>query len=808
MKIGLISINMYSKKLNFACPLHTYAFQHFLMENGIESTVIDYKPVYYNNFNLRHPYEYYKEKCDNLINSNKHDANTKRKIDEFAKKRDAYKNLYREREIRYEKFQNFIDAHYIKTEECYDSDLLEVSDPGFDCYICVTDVIWKNEPGEGFDRGFFLAGKAMENKWKISYAASRGVHFSNSHESETEFLYYIDDIDYISVREESLKNYIEEKSSKTAAVVLDPVLLNNKMFYEKLARKPKEKRYILLYYVVERATDTIRMAVEYARANNIKIVELTDFPYSGRLDHYEGIDKIYRYDIGIEEWLGYIMYADCVFTNSFHGTCFSILFEKNFFVGKRNGDKITNLLDMLELSNRRVSTFEEISHLSGGEINYSEINKKLNQKREESRRFILNAIEECKTKKRKYHDYEWWKRAQNYKIIYHSGGKFPQVTAEKYEKEEGKTEILSSGNIQYYPNKTKVNNGYSRFDRCEFVRPGYDFQGWRIRFRIDKKWFWYLENETIKLKDSYSKKRDGEFCYFKEGDRIPFLPVNHISLMVAEAGWITSDYIIAYNCGKSKGVFTSNYDTEKGTLTELPSGSIEFRPSERIKNNGKSPFLKNKFIISDDYKFRGWKIRIRSKSEWFWYMENDSLLSKTVYDRSHKGTIKYFRDNEVIPKIKIQDFDMVVAEAVWEKIRYRLLYNSGKKSSNYVADYDIAKGGTLTQLPSGSVEYCPAELAYNTGKDHLLKNKFSYDGYQFVGWKIRIKAKKHWYWYMEDGSLELKDDNYKKGNVPIKIFSDEESIPIIFSDEIEVAVAEAVWRSVTGRWSKFKKYLK
>ena len=593
------------------------------MENGIESTVIDYKPVYYNNFNLRHPYEYYKEKCDNLINSNKHDANTKRKIDEFAKKRDAYKNLYREREIRYEKFQNFIDAHYIKTEECYDSDLLEVSDPGFDCYICVTDVIWKNEPGEGFDRGFFLAGKAMENKWKISYAASRGVHFSNSHESETEFLYYIDDIDYISVREESLKNYIEEKSSKTAAVVLDPVLLNNKMFYEKLARKPKEKRYILLYYVVERATDTIRMAVEYARANNIKIVELTDFPYSGRLDHYEGIDKIYRYDIGIEEWLGYIMYADCVFTNSFHGTCFSILFEKNFFVGKRNGDKITNLLDMLELSNRRVSTFEEISHLSGEEINYSEINKKLNQKREESRRFILNAIEECKTKKRKYHDYE-----------------------------------------------------------------------------------------------------------------------------------------------------------------------------------------KNKFIISDDYKFRGWKIRIRSKLEWFWYMENDSLLSKTVYDRSHKGTIKYFRDNEVIPKIKIQDFDMVVAEAVWEKIRYRLLYNSGKKSSNYVADYDIAKGGKLTQLPSGSVEYCPAEPAYNTGKDHLMKNKFSYDGYQFVGWKIRIKAKKHWYWYMEDGSLELKDDNYKKGNVPIKIFSDEESIPIIFSDEIEVAVAEAVWRSVTGRWSKFKKYLK
>ena len=40
MKIGIISINMYSKGLNFACPLHNYAFQQFLLKHGIESTVI------------------------------------------------------------------------------------------------------------------------------------------------------------------------------------------------------------------------------------------------------------------------------------------------------------------------------------------------------------------------------------------------------------------------------------------------------------------------------------------------------------------------------------------------------------------------------------------------------------------------------------------------------------------------------------------------------------------------------------------------------------------------------------------------
>ena len=48
MKIGIISINTHTKALNFACPLHTYAFQQFLSDHGIESTVIDYMPIYNN----------------------------------------------------------------------------------------------------------------------------------------------------------------------------------------------------------------------------------------------------------------------------------------------------------------------------------------------------------------------------------------------------------------------------------------------------------------------------------------------------------------------------------------------------------------------------------------------------------------------------------------------------------------------------------------------------------------------------------------------------------------------------------------
>lgn len=205
---------MHTKNLNFASPLHTYAFQQFLKQKGIDSTIIDYKPVYYNDFNMRHPYETYKIQYENLKSSGKKDAETKKKIRIAKKRRDAYQRLYAEREIRYDKFQRFIEKNYQKTDACYDSDQLEILDPGFDCYICVTDVIWKNEPGEGFDRGYFLASKAMENKWKISYAASRGVHYAQTANEIEKFFYYIEDIDWISVREDSLKGYIEENSGK------------------------------------------------------------------------------------------------------------------------------------------------------------------------------------------------------------------------------------------------------------------------------------------------------------------------------------------------------------------------------------------------------------------------------------------------------------------------------------------------------------------------------------------------------------------------------------------------------------------
>ena len=187
-----------------------------------------------------------------------------------------------------------------------------------------------------------------------------------------------------------------EKKNKKANVVLDPVLLHNEYFWNKYIKKPKEKEYLFLYYVVEKATDTIEEAIKFAKNNNLTIIEVTDRPLKyGRVPKNSKVKHKYLYDIGLEEWLGYIKYANYIFTNSFHGCCFSIIFKKNFFVGKRNGDKVTHLLEMFNLQNRYFNNNLEVLS-SNPSINNDNVYKILDEKKSISENYIIDALDKKK----------------------------------------------------------------------------------------------------------------------------------------------------------------------------------------------------------------------------------------------------------------------------------------------------------------------------------------------------------------------------------------------------------------------------
>lgn len=566
MKIGLISINMHTKSLNFACPIHSWAFQRFLKLHGIETKIIDYTPNYNDNFPAREPAPYYEKKYNEQLARNPHTEEgikeRELKLRQYKSKWDGYAALHDERCKRFDRFEEFIDTYYDKTHAAYDEDKMETQDSGFDCYICVTDVIWSCDEYWGFDAGFLLDCKTMENKWKIAYAASRGVPKELQACEEAYFARAVSDIDFVSVREKSLGDYVHSLlPDKQVTSVIDPVLLLPVEEYEKILIRPETEHYIVVYYAMERPKELFQMAVRYAKTHSVKIVELTHMPIAGGMIEDASIEVIQDYAAGPKEWLGYLKYADCIFTNSFHATCFSILFHKYFFNSRRNGDKLSNLLETFELTDR---TFDELRKgfadraaqkglkrkyhsakiLLGMEkrpfdktIDYRKVDQILARERKKSGDFILSAISYAKEHTRPETDYDAVRQNMELIFAYYSnnaeavwsGGAIDETKEELRTICNGKTEYR----IYHWKNSGKIQ---ARFDM--FQREGYILVGWYLRIRIKHDWYWvHTDGSIVPRDEKHRPSQDREHMLLKPGMNIPYVPVRMISVMIADAVW-------------------------------------------------------------------------------------------------------------------------------------------------------------------------------------------------------------------------------------------------------------------------------
>jgi hypothetical protein len=424
-----------------------------------------------------------------------------------------------------------------------------VIDPGFDCYMCVTDVIWQSIDKHVFDRGFMLGSKAFEDKEKISYAASRGASKDFDKQARKQFFEYLGNIDSISVREQDFAKYIEDNSNLVVTTVLDPVLLHDRDFWQQVTVKPDVEKYLVLYYVMERSTDTIAKAVEYAKLHDLTIVEVSDRPLKyGKITDPD-VKHISRYDVGMEEWLGYIENAECVFTNSFHGCCFAAVFETPLFVGKRNGQKVPNFLRTVGLSSRQFAPDVDVSTLST-EVDFAPVREALTSQRKHSEEFLLTALQEAEARVRSKQESgtsepgperrkgDARRRAIKYPVRFHSGLAKKGVELHSAGLPTHESKRVGSGALEYsFPGARYANDGSNAVPDSAFIAPDKTFKGWTVRFRIDNHWFWCLDDGSIGWARQLGEELEGRKKVFKPGERIPHLPVNSVNVAVLVAQW-------------------------------------------------------------------------------------------------------------------------------------------------------------------------------------------------------------------------------------------------------------------------------
>lgn len=244
------------------------------------------------------------------------------------------------------------------------------------------DQIWR--PGIA-DEAFLFSGiKCSDSQKVISYASSAGVEVFQEN--------------YLTFMKEELKKYaaIAVRERITADTfsklfgykiehVVDPTFLLKREDWEKVTAKRLIKvPYIFCYFIGNNkahrktAKDIVRKEGKY----------LVTLPYiqggnrfSFRLEDWH-FGEEQMFEVGMGEFFSLIKYADCVLTDSFHATVFSILFQREFWVFEKEDShqihkttsRIYELTSMVGLE-KRIWKKENI----GGEkaIDYSEVEKKL-----------------------------------------------------------------------------------------------------------------------------------------------------------------------------------------------------------------------------------------------------------------------------------------------------------------------------------------------------------------------------------------------------------------------------------------------
>lgn len=276
---------------------------------------------------------------------------------------------------RYLYFENYIKQTFSVVN--YKS----ISTIGIDKLIIGSDTVWDiNSKYFCKSKDLFFGIKMNANLPIISYAVSMG----NSNFDSPKQLSYVSKalnrFKAIGVRDNFTKQNIKNIVNKTISLNCDPTLLFDTKYYQKYCFLIQD-RYILLYLFEDISEGFKDKLKQFAALNNLKLICLGKY--------IDGCDLWIQSTV--ENFISYFNSAEHVVTNTFHGSVFSILFNKNFIALDYNKMKVKEILANFGLLNRL--TKDDVELLKT-EINFDIVNHIMIQQREESKGFLIHAISE------------------------------------------------------------------------------------------------------------------------------------------------------------------------------------------------------------------------------------------------------------------------------------------------------------------------------------------------------------------------------------------------------------------------------
>ncbi len=364
-KLGIVTFH--HAKFSYGAMLQAYATEAVCRRFVDDVEIIDYE----------NPYEQKgaKTASTSAIGTIKKNLNYLLRLTVFQGYRNQYRNsknidkfYHKVSSKKYEKIEDFCDADY-------------------DILLSGSDQIWSPELTNGVDEVFLLNFGNQQKR--ISYASSMGSYILNEEEQQ-KFAECLSRFDSISVREAHAKEQLQPLTQKDIEVVLDPTLLLRKEEWEEQlgiqsSAKTKEP-YILTFFVSTGLESYWDQVGKYVSELGLPVWNVQSHKHKS-----VHVDKVV-FAPSVSEFVELIANASVIITNSFHGTAFSLNFQKNVvpILSKKNPARVVNLLNMCGLS-ELIDIAPERLH---EDIDYREANALLEQSRKKSLMWLENALKD------------------------------------------------------------------------------------------------------------------------------------------------------------------------------------------------------------------------------------------------------------------------------------------------------------------------------------------------------------------------------------------------------------------------------
>jgi len=365
-RIGIITFHGF----NYGAILQCYALQQVLCEMGYITENIQYTP---SSEKLMYPIKIKVQKQLRSV---------------------VFSLIYKERIKKNISFH----AQYLSTSgiKYLGKEDIMTNPPLYDAYITGSDQVWNPKITNG-DEIYFLSFVPNEKK-KIAYAASFGVREIDNQYNQL-YCKLLNEIDYLSVREETGKSIVKKLTGRDSEIVLDPTLLLDKLKWLKISSSSGYRCPFIFCYHMARNKNVSRFIYRNSRIlgkkRNLDVVHLGEKEYLKLFFWRKN-----NYSAGPSDFIEMFKYSKYVFTNSFHGVVFAIIFNVNFYFITDSTDlrenslagRVQSLLHNLSLENRIIDCSKTKNIPSFEKINFAEVESLLYKLQVQSKKFLINSL--------------------------------------------------------------------------------------------------------------------------------------------------------------------------------------------------------------------------------------------------------------------------------------------------------------------------------------------------------------------------------------------------------------------------------